>query len=96
MDGAIIQNNGNLGLYFVLSWKYKISEIWLIGTGCIFLIFLIAIVQTAMECETEDIYETYICSRYSVNQQLIVQNLYSVSINKILVTELLLWKFHRI
>ena len=41
--------------YFLyLSLKYKIPAIWLVETACIFLIFLIATVQTSMECETQE------------------------------------------
>ena len=68
-------------------------------TACIFLIFLIATVQISAECETQEseagytkhltlyYFETYIICSYRVNLHLIVLNLYSVSINKIIVTE---------
>ena len=70
----------------------------MVGTAYIFLIFLIATVQISMECETQEneagytkklklyLLKVYMC-RYRVNQHLIVLNLYSVPINKILVKE---------
>ena len=41
-------------LYPHLSLKCKISAVRLVGTACIFLIFLIATVQISMECETQE------------------------------------------
>ena len=67
---------------------------------CIFL-FSIATVQTSMKCETQESeagYTKYLnlyypkthMHRYRVNQHLIVLPLYRTSINKILVTELII------
>ena len=61
-----------------------------------------------MECETQESEtgyakylilcepKTYIISEYRINQHFIVLNLCSVSINKILVMEFIIVKFHRI
>ena len=70
----------------------------MVETACTFLIFLIATVQISMEYKAQESqagYTKYLNShktkpyifRCRVNQHLIVLNLYSVSINKILVTE---------
>ena len=40
--------------YITLSLKFKIFTIWLVETACIFLIFLIAIVQLSMKCGTQE------------------------------------------
>ena len=37
---------------YALSFKCKISAIWLVETACKFLIFLIPTVQISLECET--------------------------------------------
>ena len=85
--------------YFALSLKCKISAIWLVEKACMYLIFLIATVQMSMECNTQEssagstkhlnLYwpKTYVCE-CRLRQNLIVLNLYCVSVNKILVTEI--------
>ena len=39
---------------YALSFKWKISAIWLVETASIFLIFLIATVQISLECEMQE------------------------------------------
>ena len=90
--------------YKAFSLKYKISVIWLVEAAFIFLILLTATVQISMECETQESYTwyaehlnlQYLKHTYVGKGQIKVLNLESVSINKILVRKLLLWKFHRI
>ena len=87
-----------------LSWKYKISAIWLVVTAWI---LLFAAVQTSMVYETQEslvgytkhlnlyLPKTNMC-RFSLNQHFMVLNYAVCQLIKFLSWYLLLWKFDRI